>query len=363
MPSIATPALSGPGFSAAGTGMAVREIDVDGRNAHALDGEGQAADETAGRGWALDAVVAALKLSRDVQHNIRHRGLLRPPPSREAIVSALRGLAAALFPAHYGPPGLTAETIDYFVGATLNEALSTLAEQTRRSLPFCVREDRPDAAFEREADAIVRAFAQQLPQIRGLLVSDLRAAYENDPAATGYSEILLVYPGLTAVVHHRIAHALYRLGAVFLARLIADIAHSRTGIDIHPGAQIGGSFFIDHGTGVVIGETTIIGERVRLYQAVTLGARNFPTDARGAIIKGAPRHPIVEDDVVIYSGATVLGRITIGRGSAIGGNVWLTHSVPAGSHITQARTRSGEGPQHASTGAAAPDLHRNGGSI
>ncbi|WP_394042657.1 serine O-acetyltransferase EpsC [Xanthobacter aminoxidans] len=317
-------------------------------------------------GWNLTPVIAALKLSRDVQHNIRHRGLLRPPPSREAIVSALQGLAAALFPAHYGPPGLAAETIDYFVGATLNDALTTLAEQTRRSLPFSTREARSEAAFERDAIDIVRAFAQQLPEIRALLVSDIRAAYENDPAATGFAEILLVYPGLTAVVHHRIAHSLYGLGAGFLARLISDIAHSRTGIDIHPGAGISGSFFIDHGTGVVIGETTIIGERVRLYQAVTLGARNFPTDASGAIIKGAPRHPIIEDDVVIYSGATVLGRITIGRGSTIGGNVWLTHSVPPGSHLTQAQNRSvggaGDPAQASPAGAGSAHPFFNRGS-
>jgi serine O-acetyltransferase len=312
--------------------------------------------------WNLDAVVAGLKLSRDIQHNIRHRGLLRPPPSREAIVGALQALSAALFPAHYGPSGLTAETIDYFVGATLNEALCALSEQVKRSLPFSAEDERPDDAFAKEALEITRDFAQQLPAIRGLLVSDIHAAHDNDPAATGFSEILLVYPGLTAVVHYRIAHALYRLGAIFLARLISDIAHSRTGIDIHPGARIGGSFFIDHGTGVVIGETTVIGERVRLYQAVTLGARNFPTDASGAIIKGAPRHPVIEDDVVIYSGATVLGRIAIGRGSTIGGNVWLTHPVPPGSHITQAQTRSTGGTTHTLPGESAPDHHLNGGT-
>lgn len=325
------------------------------------DEEGSDAARSLSPGWNLDAVVAGLKLSRDVQHNIRHRGLLRAPPSREAIVSALQGLSAALFPAHYGPPGLSTETIDYFVGATLDGALSTLCEQVKRSLPFSTVEDHSQAAFAREAHEITRAFAQQLPAIRGLLVSDIHAAHDNDPAATGHSEILLVYPGVTAVVHYRIAHALYRLGAVFLARLISDIAHSRTGIDIHPGARIGGSFFIDHGTGVVIGETTVIGEQVRLYQAVTLGARNFPTDAAGHIIKGAPRHPIVEDDVVIYSGATVLGRITVGRGSSIGGNVWLTHSVPPGSHITQAQNRSAGAPELSSAGAPAPALHRNGG--
>lgn len=296
--------------------------------------------EALSAGWNLDEIVAALRQSRDVTHNIRHRGRLRPPPSREAITEALKGLAAALFPAHYGQSGLTSETIDYFVGATLNTALTTLAEQVKRSLPFSLQEDRSDDELRREAQSITQAFARELPGIRGLLVSDIHAAYHGDPAATGHSEILLVYPGLTAVIHYRISHALQRLGATFLARLITDIAHSRTGIDIHPGAQIGGSFFIDHGTGVVIGETTVIGERVRLYQAVTLGARSFPSDAQGALIKGKPRHPIIEDDVVIYAGATVLGRVTIGRGSSIGGNVWLTHDVPPGSAITQAHSRT-----------------------
>ena len=149
-----------------------------------------------------------------------------------------------------------------------------------------------------------------------------------------------VIPALPPVIHHRLAHQLYRLGAPLVARVIAEIAHSATGIDIHPGAQIGESFFIDHGTGVVIGETAVIGRHVRLYQAVTLGAKRFDKDENGILVKGNARHPIVEDDVVIYAGATILGRITIGQGSTIGGNVWLTHSVPPGSHVSQAQVRS-----------------------
>jgi serine O-acetyltransferase len=145
---------------------------------------------------------------------------------------------------------------------------------------------------------------------------------------------------MVAILHYRLAHSLHKLGAPFIARIVSDIAHSRTGIDIHPAAQIGASFFIDHGTGVVIGETTIIGERVRLYQHVTLGAKRFPADESGQLIKGTPRHPIVEDDVVIYAGATVLGRITIGAGSTVGGNVWLTQSVPPNSNVSQAQMRS-----------------------
>ena len=148
--------------------------------------------------------------------------------------------------------------------------------------------------------------------------------------------MLVCYPGITAIIHHRLAHILYELGAPLVARIISEIAHSATGIDIHPGARIGESFFIDHGTGVVIGETAVIGKHVRVYQAVTLGAKRFEKDSSGLLVKGAARHPIVEDNVVIYAGATILGRITIGKNSTIGGNVWLTHSVPSGSSITQA---------------------------
>ena len=296
-------------------------------------------------GWDIDGLVAALRDSRDVKHNIRHRRWVQPPPSREAIIATVNGLAAALFPAHYGQPELVLEGIDQFVGATLGSALTSLSEEVRRSLPFTASEGEGGQDYHRRSLEITRDFAARLPAIRGVLVSDVRAAFEGDPAATGLPEILLSYPGMTAMIHYRLAHALHQLGATFLARLISDVAHSRTGIDIHPGAQIGGSFFIDHGTGVVIGETTIIGERVRLYQAVTLGARSFPAEKDGTLVKGHARHPIIEDDVVIYAGATVLGRVTIGRGSTIGGNVWLTHSVPAGSNITQARamTESFEG--------------------
>jgi len=297
--------------------------------------------------WDLPAVVAALRESRDVTHNIRHLGRLRPPPSRQAIIEAIQGLTTALFPAHYSQTALTLDTIDSFVGTTLQTALVTLGEQIRRSLPFESNAVREDAEVLAQARDIIGHFAAGFPAIRGLLVSDLRAAYAGDPAATGFSEILLVYPGTVAIIHHRIAHLLHGLGARFLARLIADIAHSRTGIDIHPGASIGGSFFIDHGTGVVIGETTIIGERVRLYQAVTLGARSFPVDENGVLLKGQPRHPIIEDDVVIYAGATVLGRITIGKGASIGGNVWLTSGVPAGTVVLQVRAESSVGGKNA----------------
>lgn len=205
------------------------------------------------------------------------------------------------------------------------------------------------AAIETRALALVRDFGAGLPAMRELLDSDVLAAFQGDPAARSVDEVLLCYPGLEAIIHHRIAHQLYRLGVPLLARLVAEIAHGRTGIDLHPGARIGAGFFIDHGTGVVIGETAEIGRDVRIYQAVTLGAKRFETDADGQILKGGARHPIVEDGVVIYAGATLLGRIRIGQGSTIGGNVWLTRSVPPGSRISQANTREDGRDGHAAS--------------
>ena len=290
----------------------------------------------------LHDVVSRLRESREVTHKVRHRGHIRELPSRSAMCRIVELLSAVLFPTHYGRADLHDANIDFYVGDTLSAGLSALSEQVRRALLFSADELADDGAdgLSDTAHALTASFADQLPDIRAVLVSDLYAAYQGDPAATSISEVLLCYPGCVAIVHHRLAHALYRLGVPLLPRVIADIAHSLTGIDIHPAATIGGSFFIDHGTGVVIGETAIIGQGVRLYQAVTLGAKRFPVEADGALTKGVPRHPIVEDDVVIYAGATVLGRITIGKGSTIGGNVWLTRDVPPGSNISQAQMTS-----------------------
>ncbi|WJF91903.1 serine acetyltransferase [Paraburkholderia bonniea] len=293
--------------------------------------------------WGLEPIVAALRASREELHRTRHPRGIRELPSREAVANIINGLRAALFPTHFGAPGLTDETVDYYVGHTLESTLRLLAEQIRRALRFLPEHaDTPETELREHAYAIASEFGRQLPDIRALLVSDIQAAFAGDPAAQHITEILLCYPGICAMTHHRMAHALYRLGVPLLARVINEIAHSGTGIDIHPGAQIGPSFFIDHGTGVVIGETAIIGERVRVYQAVTLGAKSFAADIDGSLVKGNARHPLVEDDVVIYAGATILGRVTIGRGSVIGGNVWLTHSVPPGSSVSQGKVREGE---------------------
>lgn len=292
--------------------------------------------------WDLDVIVSKLRAVRDRSLESRQGSADRPPrlPSRKALTSILDGLSTVLFPNRLGNAELTDETVDYFVGHTLDATLRRVLEQVCRELQYSGGQDGlPDVDRERAVD-ITRAFAAHLPEVRKLLDSDIRAAYEGDPAAGSLDEVLVCYPGITAIIHHRLAHVLHRLGVPLIARIIAEIAHSATGIDIHPGADIGGSFFIDHGTGVVIGETAVIGQRVRLYQAVTLGAKRFPVGDDGSLVKGNARHPIVEDDVVIYAGATILGRVTIGRGSIIGGNVWLTRSVPPGSNISQAQVRS-----------------------
>lgn len=296
--------------------------------------------ETPAVDWDLTEIVDELRQSREIANNIRHRGVVRELPSRDVMARFLEDITAVLFPTHFGRTTLSADNIDYFVGNSLARALTHLQDQLRRGLQFAPEAHGPVGDPQEKAREIARTFAQELPAVRALLVSDLKAALSGDPAATSIAEILLCYRGITAIIHHRLAHALHRLGASLIARLIADIAHAGTGIDIHPAAEIGQSFFIDHGTGVVIGETAIIGKRVRIYQAVTLGAKRFPTGADGSLVKGVPRHPIIEDNVVIYAGATILGRVTVGRDSVIGGNVWLTHSVPPGRLITQAQAQN-----------------------
>jgi serine O-acetyltransferase len=294
------------------------------------------------RSWDLDGITAELSDLRTASQTRRYPGRRLPElPSRAAVVAVVAGLVAALYPRHFGPSGLSEDGLDLFVADTLDQALRTLRQQVRRELQLLDTDTaRSHGDLERAAQDIVTDFAHDLPRIRALLDSDIRAAFEGDPAAKSIDEVVFCYPGIAAIMRHRLAHRLYLLGVTMLARIIAELAHTETGIDIHPGAEIGDSFFIDHGTGVVIGETARIGRRVRLYQAVTLGAKRFEVDATGAIVKGGDRHPILEDDVVIYAGATILGRITIGRGSSIGGSVWLTGSVPPGSTITQARARS-----------------------
>ncbi|GEJ58053.1 serine O-acetyltransferase EpsC [Anaeromyxobacter diazotrophicus] len=261
-------------------------------------------------------------------------------PSRDAVLACVEGLRGVFFPGYFGAADLSDEHLHYYVGATLDRVLQALEEQVRRGLAFAERheDERCTHCADRAAE-VCQAFLGRLPEVRRLVGSDVEAAYEGDPALKIKDEAIFSYPGVLAVTNQRIAHELYALAVPLIPRMITEQAHAVTGIDIHPGARIGERFFIDHGTGVVIGETAIIGANVRVYQGVTLGAKSFPKDEKGLPIKGIDRHPIVEDDVVIYSGATILGRVTIGRGSSIGGNVWLTHGVPPGSRVTQAEVR------------------------
>lgn len=267
-------------------------------------------------------------------------------PSRDDLIRFVEMIRAVLFPGYFGSADMSRDSMVFHVGAALDEAMQILHEQLTRGQCFlmcraadaCGKTGVGDCAECREKSAtIARDFMERLPEIRRRLNTDVQAAFEGDPALHSPDEAIFCYPGVQAVISQRIAHELFVLGAPLIPRIITEHAHSLTGIDIHPGATIGDGFFIDHGTGVVIGETCEIGNNVRIYQGVTLGAKSFPLDENGNPIKGIKRHPIVEDDVVIYSGATILGRITIGKGSVIGGNVWVTSDVSPGSVISQKR--------------------------
>lgn len=261
-------------------------------------------------------------------------------PSRDALLEILGALRSVLFPGYFSDWDLTEESLRFYLGATLDRVLHVLQEQIRRGLCFDRATPCEDLQeVDERALAITEAFLRELPRLRRMLDLDVQAHYEGDPAATSRGEIVYSYPGLLAIMHYRLAHALHALGVPLIPRIITEQAHAVTGVDIHPGATIGEHFFIDHGTGVVIGETCEIGRNVRIYQGVTLGAKSFALDDDGNPIKGVPRHPVVEDDVIIYSGATILGRITIGKGAVIGGNVWLTRDVAPGVMVTQGQSR------------------------
>jgi serine O-acetyltransferase len=272
---------------------------------------------------------------------VLHRPGRASLPSRDVLISMVEELRSVLFPGYFGASEFSAESMQFHMGSTLDKVLRTLQEQVRRGLCFVCPQDAPERCPDCEKDAtqITRTFLSRLPTVRKMLSKDVEAAYEGDPAATRPDEAVFCYPGILAITNYRLAHELYSLKVPLIPRIITEHAHSITGIDIHPGAEIGEKFFIDHGTGVVIGETCEIGARVRIYQGVTLGAKSLPLDENGNPVKGIARHPIVEDDVVIYSGATILGRVRIGKGSVIGGNVWLTHDIPPDSRITQATAR------------------------
>ncbi|MBQ4133216.1 MAG: serine acetyltransferase [Desulfovibrionaceae bacterium] len=279
----------------------------------------------------LEEVVDELCSPRYLEQSaypVMHR---TPMPSLSDLEDMVLRLRSLLFPGFYGTASLHPESMRYHMQANLDSVFRNLAEQIRRGTCFAGCEC-PD---DEEAREKAMQFIQRIPAIKDLLHNDVMAAYEGDPAAKSPGETIFCYPSILTMSHHRIAHELYRLKVPLIPRIISEMAHSRTGIDIHPGAQIGDSFFIDHGTGVVIGETCIIGKHCRIYQGVTLGALSFQKDEDGSLVKGIARHPILEDDVVVYANATILGRVTIGKGSIIGGNVWLTSDVPPRSKIVQ----------------------------
>ncbi len=289
-------------------------------------------------GRVVDALCSSdLPLARTGRGSRRRRLL----PSRSELIDMVEKLRVVLFPGYYSGWDLSDEGLNYYVGATLDRVLHILQGQIKRGLClFCDQDPDNWHGCDEVAHQHTFTFLERLPDLRRLLASDVEAAFAGDPAARSYEEIIYSYPGLRAITDHRLAHELYRLDVPLIPRIISEYAHAQTGIDIHPGATIGDHFFIDHGTGVVIGETSVIGRGVRIFQGVTLGAKSFPLDEDGNPIKGIARHPVVEDEVIIYSGATILGRITLGRGSVIGGNVWLTRSIAPGSHVSQSQARS-----------------------
>ncbi len=270
-----------------------------------------------------EAVVETYTRCRRTNH-LGHQ----PLPSREAIVEILADLMDILYPGFHRRQNLHMGNVEYHVGDLIDGLHDQLTQQIARALRHEFSADKPAADFEKQAQERTVEFLKKLPELRTVLEEDVQAALEGDPAAKGDYEIVFCYPGLEAITIYRLAHELLLLDVPLIPRIMTEHAHSKTGIDIHPGARIGRSFFIDHGTGVVIGETTDIGNNVKLYQGVTLGALSFPRDPQGKIIRGKKRHPTLEDEVVVYANATILGGETvIGHHSVIGSSVWLTNSV------------------------------------
>jgi len=255
---------------------------------------------------------------------------------QQAVHKVLNDLISVLFPGCHGHEPVLEKDLKKFMTKKLRTAAARLQGQMDRAFQYeCRKEHCKDCdKCNSKAEDALNHLLTSLPEIQKILQHDIVAAYEGDPAAKSTMEVVLSYPGVYAIIVHRIAHQLYNKGVPLIPRIMSEYAHSATGIDIHPGAKIGPGFFIDHGTGVVIGETSVIGQNVKLYQGVTLGALSFEKDANGRLVKGIKRHPEVEDNVVIYAGATILGgKTVIGRNSEIGGNVWLTHSIAAGSKV------------------------------
>ena len=264
-----------------------------------------------------------------------------PLPSIAKLTKVIELVREILFPGYFGNTTLRPNTTQHFMGVYVDELYELLSEEILAGMCFECKDETVNKVEKHKDRANQTAidFIEFLPEIRRKLVTDVEATFLNDPAAHNFGEVIFCYPAIRAITNYRVAHQLYQLGVPLIPRFICEMAHGETGIDIHPEAQIGEKFTIDHGTGVVIGSTSIIGNNVKLYQGVTLGAKSFPLDEHGNPIKGIPRHPIVEDDVVIYAGATILGRITIGKGSMVGGNVWVTTDLPPNSKVVQSKAK------------------------
>ena len=278
----------------------------------------------------VEGLLASYRRDPRAQH-INRRFL----PSREEILEVVKLLLELFYPGYYGRQDLTDENLAFHVGTLLSEVREKVERQVETCLCFAAECDgRPAHACTEAARRLAAAFLERLPSVRDALILDVQAAYDGDPAASSLDEVILAYPGMLAVTVHRVAHELHVMGVPLMPRIMSEWAHSRSGTDIHPGARIGGSFFIDHATGVVVGETSAIGSNVKLYQGVTLGALSIPKDERGRVIRDTKRHPTVEDGVTIYANATVLGgKTVIGADSVVGGSVFVTESVPAATRV------------------------------
>jgi len=265
-------------------------------------------------------------------------------PSTEKMGIMVNKIREIIFPGYFGSTTLDPVAINYYMGVYVDEVFEMLSDQILAGLCFSCSEKNVEKHNLPENTRVAKEKAAEfigfLPELRRLMSYDVEAAYYGDPAAQGRGEVIFCYPAIRAISSYRIAHKLLQIEVPLIPRIICEMAHSETGIDIHPRAQIGDYFTIDHGTGTVIGATCIIGNNVKLYQGVTLGAKSFPVDEKGNPIKGIPRHPIIEDGVVIYAQATILGRIVVGKGSIIGGNVWVTNDVPPNSKVLQMKPRS-----------------------
>ena len=257
-----------------------------------------------------------------------------PLPSVEEVRRIVSLIKSIIFPDYLNKRQPDPQIRSYFIGVNMEELYHLLCRQVARGLQFC--EECAEQEVAPAAQQIALNFIDQLPEIKRLLYTDVEAMFNNDPAATNYGEVIYCYPVVNTMTHYRIAHVLHKMQVPVIPRIITEQAHSKTGIDIHPGATIGEYFAIDHGTGVVIGETCIVGNHVTLYQGVTLGAKSFKYDSEGNMLN-VPRHPIIEDNVTIYSNASILGRITIGHDSIIGGNIWVTNNIPPYSRIQQSK--------------------------